>query len=68
MLHFIGAFAGYLLGCRHKALSSVFTIGHRTYQVCVSGAEFEYSLKTMSAKPAVAFRSLRDTAHQYQLV
>jgi hypothetical protein len=70
MVHFIGAFAGYLFGCHHKALSRVFTIGHRTYQVCCEcGAEFEYSLKKMSTKGAIRFGSLRNkhrdrNAHQ----
>lgn len=40
----------YLFDCHHKALSRVFTIRRRTYQVCYDcGAEFKYSLKTMSA-------------------
>jgi hypothetical protein len=54
MIHFVEAVVGYLFGCHHKALSRVFTIGHRTYQVCCDcGTEFEYSLKTMSAKQEV---------------
>jgi len=61
MVHFITAAAGYLFGCHHKARSRVFTIGHRTYQVCCDcGAEFEYSLKTMSTKRALQFRSFRN--------
>jgi len=38
-----------LFGCRHGHLSRVFTIAGRTYQVCCDcGAEFKYSLSTMS--------------------
>ena len=56
MIHFIEAVVGYLFGCHHKALSRVFTIGHRTYQVCCDcGTEFDYSLKTMSAKEVFGF-------------
>ena len=55
MIHFVGTVADYLFGCHHKALSRVFTIRHRTYQVCCDcGVEFEYSLKTMSASPLPA--------------
>ena len=54
MIHLIEAVVVYLFGCHHKALSRVFTIRHRTYQVCCEcGTEFEYSLKTMSATQAV---------------
>ncbi len=60
MVHFVGTVADYLFGCHHKALSRVFTIRHRTYQVCCDcGAEFEYSLKTMSAKRAWTLGALR---------
>ena len=52
MVHLIDAVTGYLFGCHHHSLSRVFTIQHRTYQVCCDcGAEFEYSLTTMSKKP-----------------
>jgi hypothetical protein len=55
MIHFIEAVVGYLFGCHHKALSRVFTIGHRTYKVCCDcGTEFEYSLKSMSASRRLA--------------
>jgi len=64
MVHFVRAVAGYLFGCHHKALSRVFTIRHRTYQVCCDcGAEFEYSLKTMSAKRALIHGALRVCAN-----
>lgn len=40
-----------LFGCHHTNLSRVFTICRRTYRVCCDcGAEFEYSLATMSIK------------------
>jgi hypothetical protein len=39
-------------GCRHGRLSRVFTIGKRTYQVCVEcGGEFEYSWERMHSTP-----------------
>ena len=38
-----------LFGCHHGNLSRVFTIGGRTYRVCCDcGAQFRYSLVTMS--------------------
>ncbi len=49
MIQLVSAVAKYMFGCHHKALSRVFTINRRTYRVCCDcGAEFEYSLKTMS--------------------
>lgn len=39
----------FVFGCHHRNLSRVFTIGGRTYQVCCDcGAEFDYSLTSMS--------------------
>ncbi len=39
----------FLFACRHRNLSRVFTIGGRTYRVCCDcGAEFKYSLTSMS--------------------
>lgn len=70
MVYFTGAFAADLFGWHHKTRNRVFAIGHRTYQVCCDcGPEFEYSLKTMSTKRALLFRSFRDkhrdwNAHQ----
>ncbi|MGO9518783.1 MAG: hypothetical protein ACLPND_17250 [Candidatus Korobacteraceae bacterium] len=44
-------FFDFLFGCRHCNLSRAFTIGGRTYRVCFEcGAEFDYSLETMSIK------------------
>ena len=44
-------FLNFLFGCRHSNLSRVFTISRRTYCVCCEcGAEFDYSLETMSIK------------------
>ncbi len=41
----------FLFGCHHQNLSRVFTIRARTYKVCMDcGAEFDYSLRTMSLK------------------
>lgn len=40
-----------LFDCHHWNLSRVFTIKHRSYQVCCDcGAEFDYSFETMSAR------------------
>ena len=56
----------FLFGCRHGAMSRVFTIRGRSYQVCCDcGAEREYSLETMSARGSFTFHrrvpsSLRD--------
>ena len=39
----------FLFGCHHHGISRVFTIAGRTYQVCCDcGAEFNYSLESMS--------------------
>ncbi len=41
----------FVFGCHHTNLSRVFTIGGRSYKVCCDcGAEFRYSLETMSIK------------------
>ncbi len=41
----------FLFGCHHQNLSRIFTIRARTYKVCMDcGAEFDYSLRTMSLK------------------
>lgn len=38
---FLGVFQ-FIFGCRHRHLSRVFTIKHRTYKVCFDcGGEFE---------------------------
>lgn len=43
------AFAFFFGCCRHSSLSRVFTLGGRSYRVCCKcGAEFDYSLETMS--------------------
>ena len=48
MKTFIGCAIDYLFGCRHRAISRVFTIHGRTYQVCCDcGATREYSLETI---------------------
>ena len=39
----------FLFGCHHAHLSRVFTLQGKTYRVCCDcGAEFAYSLETMS--------------------
>lgn len=43
------AILDFLFGCHHVHLSRVFTLQGKTYRVCCDcGAEFAYSLKTMS--------------------
>ena len=60
MVQLIDAVTSYLFGCHHRALSRVFTIQHRAYQVCCDcDAEFEYSLTTMSKKRRVDIEFLR---------
>ncbi len=46
---YIAAVFEFLFGCHHSNLSRVFTIGGRSYRVCCDcGAQFRYSLDTMS--------------------
>ena len=53
----IGRALEFLFGCRHGAMSRVFTIRGRSYQVCCDcGAEREYSLETMSARHGFTFQ------------
>ena len=55
---YIAAALDFLFGCHHGNLSRVFTIGGRSYRVCCDcGAEFKYSLSTMSIE-----RRLRRTS------
>ncbi len=43
----------WIFGCHHSALSRVFTIGGRTYKVCLNcGGQFDYSWQAMSVKGA----------------
>jgi len=47
----------FLFGCRHSAMSRVFTIRGRSYQVCCDcGTTREYSLETMSASHSPAIQ------------
>jgi hypothetical protein len=47
----------FLFGCHHNNLSRVFTIARRSYRVCCDcGAQFGYSLDTMSIQQ-------RDSSH-----
>ena len=65
MIQLVNAVAKYMFSCHHNALSRVFTINRRTYRVCCDcGAEFEYSLKTMSHRrtPAPCHSPLLGTA------
>jgi hypothetical protein len=46
---YMAAALEFLFGCHHSNLSRVFTIGGRSYRVCCDcGAQFGYSLETMS--------------------
>ena len=48
-MRFIAAALDFLFGCHHGNLSRVFTIGGCSYRVCCDcGAQFRYSLETMS--------------------
>ena len=56
MKHPIGSALEFLFGCRHTAMSRVFTIRGRSYQVCCDcGATREYSLEAMRARNRFAF-------------
>jgi hypothetical protein len=47
----------FLFGCRHRHLSRVFTIKHRTYKVCFDcGREFDLP----DAQPPVRFNTSKD--------
>jgi hypothetical protein len=42
-----------LFGCHHSQLTRVFTIGNRTYQVCIDcGREIDYSWELMQSASA----------------
>ncbi len=48
-MRYIAAALDFLFGCHHGNLSRVFTISGRSYRVCCEcGAQFGYSLETMS--------------------
>jgi len=41
----------FIFGCHHGEMSRVFTIEGRTYRVCCGcGAEFDYSLQSMTTR------------------
>ena len=47
----------FLFGCHHTHMSRVFTIAGSSYRVCCDcGAEFRYSLQTMSIQQRVFHR------------
>jgi hypothetical protein len=53
----------YLFECHHSDLSRVFTIKHRTYQVCLEcGRELDYSLSLMHIAPSQTPRDACDSA------
>lgn len=48
-MKYISYLLAFLFGCHHSNLSRVFTLNKHTYRVCCDcGAEFNYSLATMS--------------------
>jgi len=50
-MRYIASLIKFLFGCHHYNLSRVFTINKHTYCVCCDcGAEFDYSLETMSIR------------------
>ena len=52
----------FAFGCYHTKISRVFTIGGRSYRVgCDCGADFDYSLRSMSIVPR---RVMRPTPRQ----
>lgn len=54
----------YLVECHHSDLSRVFTIKHRTYQVCLGcGRELDYSLSLMHIVPSQTPRDAHDCAN-----
>ncbi len=63
LMKYLTTLIDFLFGCHHHGLSRVFSIAGRTYKVCYDcGAEFKYSLNTMSvvqrdfAKPSPTLR------------
>ena len=49
MRAFLNAIFEWIFGCHHRQLSRVFTIDHRTYQVCFNcGGQLQYSWRAMS--------------------
>ena len=49
MSGFLNSIFEWKFGCHHKNLSRVFTIDHKTYQVCFAcGRMFQYSWRAMS--------------------
>lgn len=57
----------YLFECHHSELSRVFTIKHRTYQVCLEcGQELDYSLSLMHIAPSHTPRDARDCVNAHR--
>ena len=49
MRTFLSAIFEWIFGCHHRQLSRVFTIDHKTYQVCFDcGRKMQYSWTAMS--------------------
>ena len=50
-MRYIAAALDFSFGCHHGNLNRVFMIGGRSYRVCCDcGAQFGYSLETMSIR------------------
>jgi hypothetical protein len=46
---FLSAIFEWIFGCHHRRLSRVFTVDHKTYQVCFDcGRKLQYSWRAMS--------------------
>jgi len=67
-MRYIAAALDFLFGCHHSNLSRVFTIGGRSYRVCCDcGANFKYSLDTMSIQQRDFSRSAPAPCHGFHL-
>jgi hypothetical protein len=62
LLNFLQVIIHHLFECHHSDLSRVFTIKHRTYQVCLEcGRELDYSLSLMHIAPSHTPRDCANT-------
>ena len=67
-MRYIATALDFLFGCHHNNLSRVFTIGGRSYRVCCDcGANFKYSLDTMSIQQRDFSRSAPAPCHVFRL-
>lgn len=67
-MRYIAVALDFLFGCHHNNLSRVFTIGGRSYRVCCDcGANFQYSLDTMSIQQRDFSHSAPAQCHVFRL-